>query len=109
MKLKDERKNISNAKESLQIEDGKKTNIYNEQLNICDAELVDLRNVWTEMRVVNDRLAEMKEIQWLVLKPKLIRTTLDELLEKIKKLPIRMRRYEVYEYTANFLSECIKV
>ncbi len=107
--LKDERKLIAKAKKDLAIEDGsKKNNIYDEQLKVTELELVDLRNVWQEMKLINEKLNELNETKWPSLKPKLVRNTLEELLDKLKHLPVRMRRYEVYEYNMKLLNEYVK-
>ena len=107
--LKEERKLIAKAKKDLAIEDGsKKNNIYDEQLKVTELELVDLRNVWQEMKLINEKLNELNETKWPSLKPKLVRNTLEELLDKLKHLPVRMRRYEVYEYNMKLLNEYVK-
>ncbi len=63
--LKDERKLIAKAKKDLAIEDGsKKNNIYDEQLKVTELELVDLKNVWQEMKLINEKLNELNETKW---------------------------------------------
>jgi len=100
---------IVKAKIDLGIEDASKNNkIYDEQLKIIESELVDLKNVWNEMKVLNEKLDELKETKWLLIKPKQIRNNLDELLEKLKKLPLRMKRFEIVTFNVAFLNECLK-
>ena len=108
-KLKEERKNISTAKEALEMQEPGRHNIYEEQLKITTDEIAGFRNVWNEMKEISEQLDDLKEKQWLAVKPKHMRSTLDELIEKLKKMPPKMRRYECYNYYINMLDDYVKV
>eukprot|EP01091_Cochliopodium_minus_P010435 TRINITY_DN2760_c1_g1_i1.p1 TRINITY_DN2760_c1_g1~~TRINITY_DN2760_c1_g1_i1.p1 ORF type:complete len:4604 (+),score=1553.39 TRINITY_DN2760_c1_g1_i1:76-13887(+) len=62
-----------------------------------EEELKDLHDVWSELALIWKQIDEMKETPWAAIVPRKIRRNLDDLLEKLKNMPLKIRQYEAYE------------
>ena len=60
-KIVEERLNLSKAKELLELQEPGTYNKYDEKLRIANEELTELKSVWQEMKVLNDKIDELRE------------------------------------------------
>jgi len=105
-KLNDERVNIMKAKEALEIPS---SNLLNSPFTIAFEELLDLRQVWTELSKITEQLDVLREKLWLSIVPRKIRGELDNLLTQLKSLPGKLKQYASYEHIKTTLTDYTKV
>ncbi|TRY63473.1 hypothetical protein TCAL_02090 [Tigriopus californicus] len=108
-RLKEERDNISKAKEALELDSAKAPGDVDEKLGIGWEELMDLKGVWTELSSVWKTIDELKETPWLSVQPRKLRQQLDALLTQLRDMPARLRQYSGYEYVRKQLQTYAKV
>jgi dynein heavy chain 1 len=111
VRLKEERDNVSKAKEALELEEGLQTvgNATSDKLGVGWEELQDLKGVWSELSKIWEHIDEMKDVPWLSVQPRKIRQQIDGLLSQLKDLPARLRQYAGYEYVRRLLQTYSKV
>ena len=109
VRLKEERDNVSKAKEALELEDSSVSNVTNDKLSIGWEELQDLKGVWSELSKIWEQIEELKDLPWLSVQPRKTRQQLDALLSQLKDLPARLRQYAGYEYVRKLLQMYAKV
>ncbi|XP_037072682.1 LOW QUALITY PROTEIN: dynein heavy chain, cytoplasmic-like [Pollicipes pollicipes] len=107
-RLKEERDNVSRAKEALELGDAV-ASAADDRLAVAFEELHDLKGVWSELSKIWEQLDEIKEKPWLSVQPRKLRQQLDALLTQLKELPTRLRQYSSYEYVKKVLQGYAKV
>ncbi|KAL3112905.1 hypothetical protein niasHT_015611 [Heterodera trifolii] len=110
-RLRDERSNVLNAKNTLEISDSliHISNQTTNKLEIAIEELNDLTGVWDSLLPVYNNIDELKEIPWLSVQSRKLRQNLEELLAKLKGLPSQYRSYESYDYAKRLLQNYLKM
>ena len=108
MRLKDERDNVSKAKEALELQEASGL-ATDDKMSVSFEELQDLKGVWSELSKIWDQIDEMKELPWLSVQPRKLRTQIDHLLAQLKDLPARLRQYASYEFVRKLLQSYAKV
>lgn len=58
---------------------------------------------------IYDELDELREKSWVMVQPRKLRQTIDDLLASLKKLPSQFRSYESYENTKRLLQNYSRV
>ena len=108
-RLKEERDNVSKAKEALELAEPGVVSPSEERMQVGLEELQDLKGVWTELAKIWEQIDELKEKTWLSVQPRKLRQALDALLNQLKELPARLRQYASYEYVKRILQGYAKV
>ena len=108
VRLKDERDNVSKAKEALELQEASGL-VTDDKMTVAFEELQDLKGVWSELSKIWDQIDEMKELPWLSVQPRKLRSQIDALLVQLKDLPARLRQYASYEYVRKLLQSYAKV
>ncbi|CAO1413898.1 unnamed protein product [Diamesa tonsa] len=108
-RLKDERDNVSKAKEALELQESAVPNNSSERMSVVLEELQDLRGVWSELAKIWQQIDETREKPWLSVQPRKLRQSLEQMMTQLKELPARLRMYESFEYVKKLLQSYIKV
>ena len=108
VRLKDERDNVAKAKEALELQEASSV-VTDDKMTVSFEELQDLKGVWSELSKIWDQIDEMKELPWLSVQPRKLRSQIDSLLGQLKDLPARLRQYASYEYVRKTLQSYAKV
>ncbi|XP_052769398.1 cytoplasmic dynein 1 heavy chain 1-like isoform X2 [Mya arenaria] len=108
-RLKEERENVSKAKEALELAEPGQLSMSEERVQVSLEELQDLKGVWTELGKIWDQIYELKDKPWLSVQPRKIRQSIDGLLNQMKELPARLRAYSSYEFVKRLLQGFAKV
>lgn len=108
-RLKEERENLSKAKEALEMQPEGTADPQLERVVVCIEELQDLKGVWSEVSKIWKQIDEMKETPWISVQPRKVRQTLDTLLSQLKEMPSRMRQYASYDFVKQLLQSLTKV
>ncbi len=109
VRLKEDRDNVSKAKDALELEETTTSSNVSEKLNVGWEELMDLKGVWVELSKIWDQIEEMKEQPWLSVQTRKLRQQIDLLLTQLKDLPSRLRQYAGYEHVRKLLQNYAKV
>ncbi|PFH31617.1 dynein heavy chain [Besnoitia besnoiti] len=72
-------------------------------------EIKDMKGVWNALGSLFADVASLKDTPWASIVPKKVRQQLEELIEKIKKIPSRFRQYDAFEEMRNQLSAYLKL
>ena len=88
---------VNRARELLQMSQGS-AETAEPGVSALRDELSALREVWSALQGVNEQLQELRATMWSALIPRKVRGALDELTQRLRSLPARMRQYAVYEY-----------
>ena len=108
-RLKEERDNVSKAKEALELQETGPTSASEDRMTVSWEELQDLKGVWSELSRIWEQIDEMKEKPWLSVQPRKLRQQIDGLLGQLKDLPARLRQYASYEYVKKLIQSFQKV
>ncbi|XP_012938795.1 cytoplasmic dynein 1 heavy chain 1 [Aplysia californica] len=108
-RLKEERDNVSRAKEALELAEPGHVSPSHERMQVGLEELQDLKGVWQELCKVWEQIDELKEKPWLSVAPRKLRQSIDGLLNQMKELPARLRAYSSFEYVKKQLQGYAKV
>ncbi|KAK6637160.1 Dynein heavy chain, cytoplasmic [Polyplax serrata] len=108
-KLKEERDNVSKAKEALELQEPGGISSSEDRMQVVFEEMQDLRGVWSELSNIWSQIDEIREKPWLSVQPRKLRQQLDALLTQLKDLPARLRQYASYEYVRKMLQNYVKV
>jgi dynein heavy chain 1 len=108
-RLKEERDNVSKAKEALELSEPGHVSPSEERMQVALEELQDLKGVWAEMAKITEQIDDLKEKPWLSVQPRKIRQSLDALSNQMKELPARLRQYASFEHVKRQLQNYIKV
>ncbi len=82
---------------------------FEKRLRADLAELDEIRNVWKSLENVCNRLEELKDIQWLTVQPKKLKTTLDELLISMTAMVASVKNYHSYNAVKTNIENYLKV
>ncbi|KAL1138869.1 hypothetical protein AAG570_008931 [Ranatra chinensis] len=107
-RLKEERDNVAKAKEALELQYSGNTS-SEERVTVVFEEMQDLREVWSELSRIWQKIDETRERPWLSIQPRKLRQQLDALTAQLKELPARVRQYSSYEYVKKLLQGYTKV
>ena len=69
-RLREERENLSKAKEALEMQPEGTTDPMLERVVVCIEELQDLKGVWTEVAGIWKQIDEMKDTPWVSVQPR---------------------------------------
>ncbi|XP_064623935.1 cytoplasmic dynein 1 heavy chain 1-like isoform X3 [Lineus longissimus] len=108
-RLKEERDNVSKAKEALELAEPGVVSPTEDRMSVALEELQDLKGVWCELSKIWEEIDDLKEKTWLSVAPRKLRQSLDTLLNNLKELPARLRQYASYEYVKRALQGYAKV
>ncbi|XP_041352869.1 LOW QUALITY PROTEIN: cytoplasmic dynein 1 heavy chain 1-like [Gigantopelta aegis] len=108
-RLKEERDNVSKAKEALELAEPGQVSPSEERVQVALEELQDLKGVWSELAKIWEQIDELKEKPWLSVAPRKLRQSIDGLLSQLKELPARLRAYGSYEHVKKALQGYAKV
>lgn len=108
-KAKEDRENMVRAKNALDITDAMRIGSQFSKLDVAIEELSDLRSAWQALGPIYVDIDELREKSWLIVQPRKIRQTLDDLMVNLKKLPSQFRSYESYEQTKRMLQNYSRV
>ena len=108
-RLKEERDNVTKAKEALELQESGPASANEERMLVGWEELQDLKGVWNELNRIWEQIDEMKDKPWLSVQPRKLRQQIDSLLSQLKDLPARLRQYASYEYVKKLLQSYQKV
>jgi len=108
-RLKEERDNVSKAKEALELQETGPTSASEDRMVVGWEELHDLKGVWSELSRIWEQIDEMKDKPWLSVQPRKLRQQIDGLLSQLKDLPARLRQYASYEFVKKLIQSYQKV
>ncbi|KRZ77608.1 Dynein heavy chain, cytoplasmic [Trichinella papuae] len=108
-RLKEERDNISRAREALELQETSHTSVHGERLKAAIEELNDLKQVWQALNPLYNELAEIKERLWLSVQPRKLRQNVDSLLNQMKEMPANYRNYDAYDHLKRLLQGYAKI
>ncbi|CEM16453.1 unnamed protein product [Vitrella brassicaformis CCMP3155] len=103
-KLNEEYDKVVKAKELLDMDVG-----TSDVLAPLREEVENLKGVWTELSGVYSLLETLKETPWSAVVPKKVRQGLNDVLEKLKALPPKLRQYEAFEHMQLMLKSFLKL
>ena len=69
-RLKEERDNITKAKEALELAEPGQLSPSEERMQVALEELQDLKGVWSELSKIWEQIDEQKEKPWLSVQPR---------------------------------------
>ncbi|EPR57558.1 dynein heavy chain [Toxoplasma gondii GT1] len=72
-------------------------------------EIKDMKGVWNALSSLFTDVGALRETPWATVAPKAVRQRLEELLEKIKKVPPRFRQYDAFEEMRAQLTSYLKL
>lgn len=72
-RLKEERDNVSKAKEALELSEPGHVSPSEERMLVAFEELQDLKGVWSEMGKITEQIDDLKEKPWLSVQPRKVR------------------------------------
>lgn len=106
--LQTERENMLQAKNVFDMIDTHSVGKVS-KLDVAMEELNDLRGAWQTLIPIYDEINELREKPWIMVQPRKLRQTIDDLLASLKKLPSKFRAYESHHQTKQFLQNCSRV
>lgn len=74
-----------------------------------EEEINDMKGVWNALGTLFSDVATLRDTLWAALVPKKVRQHLEELLEKIKKIPSRYRQYDAFEEMRTHITAYLKL
>lgn len=74
-----------------------------------EEEINDMKGVWNALGTLFNDVATLRDTLWAALVPKKVRQQLEELLEKIKKIPSRFRQYDAFEEMRTHITAYLKL
>jgi len=111
--LKEDRNNISRAKDALELVD-QNTNKeqfknLSEKLEVAVEELEDLKGVWSKLSMIWGQMEQLRSLRWNAVQPRELRKNLDELSGQLKEMPSRLQSYASYDYVKSLIKAYLKV
>lgn len=82
---------------------------FEKRLRADLAELDEIRNVWKSLENVCNRLEELKDIQWITVQPKKLKTNLEELLSSMTDMVPSVKNYHSYNAVKTNIENYLKV
>lgn len=111
--VKEERNNITRAKDALQLVDQnsnlEKFRMLSDRLDIALEELQDLKGVWTKLSMIWGQMEQLRSLRWSSVQPRELRKNLDELSNQLKEMPSRLQSYASYDYVKSLIKGYLKV
>ena len=109
-RLREDRDNVLKAKEALELlEPGVgHLSASDEKVAVAVEELHDLKLVWSELSKIWIQIDQLKELPWLSVQPRKVRSNLDTLLNQLKEMPARYRQYASYDYVKRLIQSYTK-
>jgi dynein heavy chain 1 len=104
MRLKDDQDNLIRAKTALDL-DVKE----DQRLSTRIDELHELKSSWAELSRVVSKMSELKSTEWGAVVPTKVRSTLNKIVEEMKKMPARVKSYQAYEHLLEQARAYLKV
>ena len=85
---------VSEAKSALELplEDSQ------DQLGPIQAELAKLKEVWTALASICERIHTLRDTPWSAVVPRKLRSSIEEVLEELRNVPNRIRHYEAFDF-----------
>ncbi|KAI6221986.1 Dynein heavy chain, cytoplasmic [Aphelenchoides besseyi] len=102
-KVREDRENMVRAKNALDMTDSLRVGNQISKLDVALEELTDLRGAWQTLLPIYDEIEQLREKSWLMVQPRKLRQSVDDLLASLKKLPSQFRSYESHEQTKRLL------
>lgn len=102
-KLKEEHVRIAKAREAMELPVA-----TDDRLPPVEEEMKDLKGVWSELARVWGEVDTLRETPWNNVQPKKIRTVLDDVTNRLKELPNRMRQYSAFEHVQRAIKAYLK-
>ncbi|CAF3632269.1 unnamed protein product, partial [Adineta steineri] len=87
---------LNKAKQSVKMQESGQVDHFEKRIRADLAELEEIRNVWKSLENVCNRLEELKDIQWLTVQPKKLKTNLEELLTSMTAMVSSVKNYHSY-------------
>jgi dynein heavy chain 1 len=106
-RLEEEINRVKMAKQALFLEDSG-TDAAVQQLTPVSREILDLKNVWSELSDTWKAVNELKETLWSAVLPRKIRKYLEDLIQRLKTLPNRIRQYEAFHHVQKLVKAYLK-
>lgn len=112
--LKEDRANVSKAKEALELFDVEIEGENMEQavqgkLDIALEELQDLKGVWSKLSKIWSNIELLKDTRWSAVQPKDLRKNLDEISDQLREMPTRLQSYASYDHVKSLVKGYVKV
>lgn len=105
--IKKEHDKIINAKDSLDFGDSKQNSRNKFKIEIIIQELIDLKEMWSELDKICKQLNILREQQWMTIQLRHLRTSLENLLKQIKDFPLKFRQYKCYNFVKTLIENYI--
>ena len=83
-RLKEERDNITKAKEALELAEPGQLSPSEERMQVALEELQDLKGVWSELSKIWEQIDEQKEKPWLSVQPRKVYMVFSKLACEIR-------------------------
>lgn len=111
--LKEDRNNISRAKDALELVDQNSNKEQFKQLSdrleVALEELQDLKGVWSKLSTIWGQIEQLRSQRWSAVQPRELRKNLDELSSQLKEMPTRLQSYASYDYVKSLIKGHQKV
>eukprot|EP00911_Craspedida_sp_UC1_P002250 UC1_evm1s1712 len=98
LRLREAADDLRKAKDALDLEVKD-----DERLSSRIEELYDLKKSWAELSRTVHKLNTLKNTEWGGVIPPKVRSTLNEIVDEMRRMPARVKSYEAYDY---LLKEC---
>ena len=102
-RIEEEFKRVCAAKKALELDVSDESRLEN-----IKEEILGLKQVWSSIGTVWDRLQDIKETPWSAIVPRKMRRDLDTLLKQLREMPSSVRQYEAYESIQDLIKKIKK-
>jgi dynein heavy chain 1 len=102
-RIKEDESRLSKAREALNLAPQK-----DDKLQPVEEEMKDLKSVWTELSNICQDIDSLKEIPWSAVVPRKTRQSLEDILNRLKGMPSRMRQYSAFDHIQNLVKDYLK-
>ncbi|CAF1544304.1 unnamed protein product, partial [Adineta steineri] len=100
---------LNKAKQSVKMQESGQVDHFEKRIRADLAELEEIRNVWKSLENVCNRLEELKDIQWLTVQPKKLKTNLEELLTSMTAMVSSVKNYHSYGAVKSNIENYLKM
>lgn len=66
-------------------------------LKDINTEIADFKQVWSSINALHEQIESLRKLRWSEVKPRDIRSKLENLLENCRSLPIKIRQYSAFD------------
>lgn len=77
-------------------------------LDIVSEEIADLATVWGALDSVWARVNDLREMPWISVVPRKLRSSLDDISSSLRNMPARIRQYAAFQHIQSVLRTLIK-